>query len=120
MSLLVTLTPEVSLHLHALTVPVAAEGDGWLNWATAKNSQTQSLFRGIAVTAAIMFVIWQGIMSKGAMARIIISLITAGILVWGVWHITDLSERTDNEFNSLPTLSRVHVPASAEAMGPTG
>lgn len=93
----------------------ATRGDGVLDWLTAKNSQTQTLLRAVAVTLGIIFVIIQAVASRGAMARIIISLIVAGIFIWGVWSVTDIKDRVGNEVNSMgPSVVQVD-PASPPA-----
>ena len=102
MSALIHLTQEVSTQAlagHLMAAPPAS-GEGILDWLTSKNSQTQTLLRAVAVTLAIIFVIVQAVASRGAMARIIISLVAAGIFVWGVWSVTDIKDRVDNEVNA--------------------
>lgn len=81
---------------HAAMLP-AAGGDGVLDWLTNKNAEAQTLLRAFAVTAGILFVIIQAVASRGAMARIIISALAAGVFVWVVWNITDLKDRVGNE-----------------------
>ncbi len=106
MSTLVSLTQDASAQLllaQAADVTLAA-GEGFLDWGTAKNTQTQALFRGVSITVAIIFVIWQAIASRMAMARIIIAGVTAGILVWVVWNVTNLKDRVDNEVNAMPAV----------------
>lgn len=98
MSTLIQLSTEV-FSAHQAAVPMA-DGDGILDWLTSKNTQTQTVLRGIAVTLGIIFVILQAVASRGAMARIIISLIAAGIFIWGVWSVTDIKDRVGNEMDS--------------------
>ena len=108
MSTLLTLTQEVTTHATAtyqgvavpVTVPMAGSGGGILDWLTAKNSQTQSVLRGLAVTLGIVFVIWQAVSSRGAMARVIIAIVAAGVFIWGVWNVTDIKDRVGNEVNA--------------------
>jgi len=101
MSILIHLTQEVSTQafsVHPLAIPMAGgSGTGILDWLTAKNAQTQTLLRAVAVTLGIIFVIIQAVASRGAMARIIISLIAAGIFIWGVWSVTSIKDRVQNE-----------------------
>ncbi|KAB7740926.1 hypothetical protein GA707_18690 [Nostocoides sp. F2B08] len=96
MSTLIQLSNEVISAHQAGALPMAA-GDGILDWVTAKNTQTQTVLRGVAVTLGIIFVIMQAVASRGAMARIIVSLIAAGIFIWGVWSVTDIKDRVGNE-----------------------
>ena len=83
-----------------------AGGEGILDWLTSKNSQTQTLLRAVAVTLAIIFVIVQAVASRGAMARIIISLVAAGIFVWRVWSVTDIKDHVA-WVSTWPSWSRV-------------
>ena len=98
MSTLVTLTHEVSIQ--AAAFPAAGSGDGLLDWLTAKNGQTQTVLRGLAVTLGIIFVIWAAVASRGAMARIIIAIVAAGVFIWGVFNVTSIKDRVGNEVNA--------------------
>jgi len=46
-------------------------------------------------------VIYQAIVSRGAMARVIIAGIAAGIFIWIVFNVTDLQTRVNNEVNAI-------------------
>lgn len=94
---------------------VMAAGEGILDWVTAKNTQTQAVLRAVAVTLGIIFVIMQAVASRGAMARIIISLIAAGLFIWGVWSVTDIKDRVGNEMSMGP----VAVQVLPDATSPT-
>lgn len=111
MSTLIALTHEVSTQVagvHFAADP-APGGEGILDWLTAKNSQTQTLLRAMAVTLGIIFVIWQAVSSRGAMARVIIAIVAAGIFVYGVWNVTDIKDRVENEVNALgPVVVQLH------------
>ncbi len=101
MSTILALTQDVTVQAAQTTYHAAASGDGVLDWLTAKNSQTATLMRAAAVTLGIFFVIVQAVASRGAMARIIVSLAAAGVFIWGVWSVTDIKDRIENEVNSL-------------------
>ena len=91
--------------MHLLNnLPDLLAADGILDWLTSKNSQTLSLLRAMAVTVGVIFVMWQAIASRGAMARIIIAIMAAGVFVWGVFNVTSIRDRVDNEVNSAPVL----------------
>lgn len=76
-------------------------GTGLIDWVTSKNAAIQSLGRGMSITFAIIFVIYQAILSRGAMARVIVAGLAAAIFVWIVWNVTSLKDRVDNEVNAL-------------------
>lgn len=96
MSTLLNLTTAVS----ADPMVVAAGGTGLLDWLTNKLTDLQGVFRLLSVVGGMGFVIWQGISSRGAMARIIIAGIAAGIFIWIVWNVTALQDRVNNEVNA--------------------
>lgn len=114
MSTLIQLSNEVGTHLLAAhpSVSPAEGGEGFLDLLTKKNTQTQTLFRAIAVTIGIGFVILQAIMSRGAMARIIVSIIAAGVFVWGVWNVTSIKDRVGNEMSWGATVTEVSSTAA--------
>ena len=96
MSTLLNLTTAVS----ADPMVVAAGGTGLLDWLTNKLTDLQGVFRLLSVVGGMGFVIWQGLASRGAMARIIIAGIAAGIFIWIVWNVTALQDRVNNEVNA--------------------
>jgi len=114
MSALITLSHEASVQaatFHAAGLPMAGSGDGILDWLTAKNGQTQGVLRGVAVTLGILFVIWQAVASRGAMARVIIAIVASGVFIWGVWNVTSIKDRVDNEVKaSGPAVTQLHHP----------
>lgn len=110
MSALIQLSNEAISAHQTVAIPMAT-GDGILDWAASKNTQTQTVLRGVAVTLGIIFVILQAVASRGAMARIIISLLAAGIFIWGVWSVTDIKDRVGNEMS--PTPAALHVMPTA-------
>ena len=78
---------------------VVMAGDGILDWGTAKIQEVGDLFRAASVVAGIGLVLVTAIMSRGAMARIIVAGLTAALLIWIVFNVTDLESRVDNEIN---------------------
>lgn len=90
---------------------VAAGGDGLIDWGNTKVGEVTGLLRGVAGVAGVLFVLWQGIASRGAMARIIVSGLAAGVFLWIVWNVTDLRDRVDNEVNAVPAVvAQPHTP----------
>ncbi len=83
--------------VHAAAVLAA---DGILDTISEKATEAQGVLRVIASVASIGFVIYQAISSRGAMARILISGLAAGVFVWIVFNVTELSDRVDNEVNA--------------------
>ena len=110
MSALMALAQEAStLTLTAATgaMPLAP-GDGVLDMLTTLNTETLTVLRALAVTLAVVFVIWQAVVSRMAMARIIVATLAAGIFVWAVLNVTAVKDLVNNELNaSGATISQV-------------
>lgn len=96
-------------HLAVLS-PFHAAGTGIIDTIMAKLAGLQMMFRALSVVGGMGFVIWQGLASRGAIARIIVAGLAAGVFIWIVWNVTELQSRVDNEITSSPAV-RV-VPAS--------
>lgn len=79
---------------------VLAAGEGILDWSNSKLASVEATFRILSGVAGVGFVIWQAFQSRGAMARIIISGLAAGVFVWIVFNVTDLQDRVDSEINA--------------------
>lgn len=90
--------------------------DGLLDWVTSKNTETQVVLRGVAITLGVIFVIIQAVVSRGAMARIIISLLAAGVFIWGVWNITDIKDRVDSEMSLQSPPAKIITPPSSTGL----
>ncbi len=88
-------------------------GDGILDFLDVKVGEVGSLLRTFSIVAGIGFVVWQAIASRGAMARIVISGLSAAVFVWIVFNVTELSNRVDNEVNAAGV-----VPAAASQLQP--
>ncbi|MGL5823588.1 MAG: hypothetical protein ACRCYU_01820 [Nocardioides sp.] len=84
----------------ATILPMA--GDDLLGFADIKINELMDVLRNASIVVGMAFVIVQAVMSRFAMARIVISALSAGLFVWIVWSVTDLKERVDNEVNSAP------------------
>jgi hypothetical protein len=97
----------------ATVLPVA--GDDLIGFAGEKVNAVGVLLRSFAVVAGIAFVIIQAVASRGALARIVISGLAAGLFIWIVFNVTDLQDRVDNEMNSAPALTTVTGPATMRA-----
>lgn len=109
MSTFTTITTEVATRSASIQ---AADG-GIIDWATSFNDSALVLIRAVAVTLGIIFVIMAAIASRGSMARIIITGISAGILIWVVFNITDVSDTVGNDLpgaaSIVQTVSTEHL-----------
>jgi uncharacterized membrane protein YagU involved in acid resistance len=90
-----------SIHLiieAAMVLPLA--GGDLIGFAGDKVNAVGVLLRSFSVVAGIGFVIVQAIMSRGAMARIVVSGLAAALFIWIVFNVTDLQDRVDNEMGT--------------------
>lgn len=90
---------------------IPMDSTGILDLLSSKNSAVQTFLRGLAVTLGIIFVIYQAVVSRGALARIIISGLAAALFIWIVFNVTSLRTRVDNEVNAdgPPTVQLVQI-----------
>lgn len=95
MSMLITLTEAATL---------AASDDDIIGFTGDKLTAVADLFRLGGWVAGIGFVLFQAIVSRGAMARIIISGLAAGIFIWIVNNVTTVEDHVDGELNGAPAL----------------
>lgn len=86
---------------------VAAGGDseGLLNWVDMKSDEAKNVARTVAVLLAIVFFMWNVIAARGALARMIMAGLAAGLFIWIVFNVTELRDRVDDEVNSAPVAS---------------
>lgn len=87
--------------------------DGIINWATTKNAQLMAFVRVFVITIAVIFVVVQMVASKMAIARVVVSGLTAALAVWMVWNVTDNADRVNQEVNSAPAAVFKHDPISS-------
>lgn len=114
MSTLLSLTQELVQGQPFAAPAAGGSGTGVIDWLTNKLADLQALFRTLSVVGGMGFVIWQGIQSRGAMARIIIAGIAAGVFIWIVWNVTNLQARVGNEVNASSSYSQL-VPSDSGA-----
>lgn len=111
MSTALILAAEASAHLAQIPVLTdAAEGGGTglLDWATDKNTEVATFGRALAVTIAIIFVLYHAIVSRLALGRILMAGLVAGLVVWFVFNITAVRDRVGDEVDATgapPTIS---------------
>jgi hypothetical protein len=89
-------------HQIAAAVLIPMETKGILDLLSSKNSAVQILLRGLAVTLGIIFVVYHGVVSRGAIARIVVAGLAAALFIWIVFNITSIKGRLDNEVSAGP------------------
>jgi hypothetical protein len=90
----------------AAILPMA--GDDLIGFTGEKINAVGTLMRLGSGVLAVLFVIMTAIKTRGAMAAIVVSGLSAAVFVWIVFNVTDLRDRVDNEMNSAP------VPTSSD------
>lgn len=75
---------------------VPLEG-GWLSWINQKSGEGVTTIQSVALLAAVGFVVFIGIKSKGALAAIVGAGLAAAIFLWLVNNMTAVKTRTDSE-----------------------
>lgn len=90
-------------------VPHVPTQDGLIDLVTDRNRAAQLALRGLALTVAIVFVLYKAVASKLSFGTIIMSGITAGLLVWLVFNVTAIEDRVDNELSSGLTQDHANV-----------
>lgn len=107
MSMLMSLTEASSSLLTDPVMTSVASGDGILDWVNTKSSQATTTVRTVAALLAIIFVIVAAVVSRMAMARVLIAGIAAGLFVWIVFNVTDIKDRVDSEINASAAVTVV-------------
>ncbi|TDD95174.1 hypothetical protein [Jiangella asiatica] len=70
----------------------ATVADGLLDWASQTAIDLQPVLQTVAITVAILFVIYKAVQSKFSLGTIVVSALAAGIFVWLVFNVIDLSD----------------------------
>lgn len=109
---------DIAHHVAAATL-LPMETTGLLDLLSTKNTAVQAFLRGLAVTLGIIFVIIQGVVSRGALPRIIVSGLAAALFVWVVFNVTALQNRVDNEVNAGGAPAAVAVQDHRDVTRPT-
>lgn len=109
----------MSIHLLTETVTAISPmtgNDDLIGLAGEKINALGLLFRSGSVVAAIAFVIINAIRSNGAIARIVISGLAAGVFVWIIFNVTTIKDHVGNEVNSAPAV-QTSTPSSTPSSG---
>lgn len=96
---------------HLLTAAAAGgQAGGIFDWITTKNTQALTAIRAVAVTVAVLFIAWAAIRSKLSFVAILMAGITAGLMLWIVFNVTDIQTRVGNEVNSASAITISQYP----------
>lgn len=78
---------------------------GFFDLITALLTNTKNVVILTAGVAALVFILWHAITSKGTMTRIIMAGLAAGVFLFLVNNINDVKDRVDNEVNTNTTVT---------------
>ncbi|WP_298329459.1 hypothetical protein [Haloactinopolyspora sp.] len=75
---------------------VAAEAPvvraGLLDWASQTAVDVRPVLQTVAITVAVLFVIYKAVQSKFSFGTIIVSALAAGVFIWAVFNVTTLRD----------------------------
>ncbi len=99
----------------AATVPdlaVASENTtiqaGLLNWTDGMSERLRGVIQAVAITVAVVFVVYKAVQSKFAIGTIIVSALAAGVFVWIVHNVTSLQDSVGEDMpGSAPVVEYV-------------
>lgn len=104
----------MSVTEHVLDPGAVVLADGLIDWGKGKALEVQDLVRLVVGVGAIVGIAAQAVKSNFALARIAVSIGVAGLLVWGVWNITDVKDKVGDEMTDAPAALVItdHSPTS--------
>ncbi|WP_053203698.1 hypothetical protein [Jiangella muralis] len=83
---------------------------GLLDWTTDTASSLQTVLRVVAITVAILFVVYKAVNSKFAIGTIIVSALAAGVFIWIVYNVTALRDTVGEDLpGSAPVSQQVDL-----------
>lgn len=83
---------------------------GLLDWTTDTASNLQGVLRVVAITVAILFVVFKAVQSKFAIGTIIVSALAAGVFIWIVYNVTSLRDTVGEDLpGSAPVSQQVDL-----------
>lgn len=80
----------------ALSYVAAASGvdvhAGMLDWASQTAVDLRPVLQTVALTVAVVFVIYKAVQSKFSFGTIVVSALAAGLFVWAVYNVTSIRD----------------------------
>ena len=75
---------------------VAAEAPavraGLLDWASQTAVDVRPVLQTVAITVAVLFVVYKAVQSKFSLGTIVVSALAAGVFIWAVFNVTTLRD----------------------------
>lgn len=87
---------------HLATSPglLSAAGDGYLDLFNQKSTEAMATVRTVGVLSILVFIVITIWKTRMAMGALVMSLLVGGFASWGLWNVTDLRDRTNDELNN--------------------
>lgn len=102
-----------SLPATVLLVPM----EGVLEWVRTLSTDVLFTMRVIAGVLAVVFIVWQGVASRGSLARIIIAGLAAGVFFWLVYNVTSVKDAVGEDMfgmiSAVPSWVAGHWPVTS-------
>ncbi|SDU32402.1 hypothetical protein [Jiangella alkaliphila] len=65
---------------------------GLLDWTSETATSLRGVLQVVAITVAVLFVVYKAVQSKFAIGTIIVSALAAGVFIWIVFNVTSLDD----------------------------
>lgn len=88
---------DVQIAHDAVHYSTVLAGTGLFDTANEKAGELQATARIGAGALSLVFFIWQTIVSRMAIARMVVAGLAAGLMLWIVFNVTEIQGRVDNE-----------------------
>lgn len=76
-------------------------GGGLLDWTCGMADRVRLVIRAVAITVAVIFVVYKAVTSKFAIGTIIVSALAAGVFIWIVFNVMDLQQEVGNDLDDI-------------------
>ncbi|MDX5961792.1 hypothetical protein SIM91_00200 [Rhodococcus opacus] len=80
----------------------AVVAQGVIEWVNTKATEVQNTTRIVMGAISVIGICVVAVKSRFALAAILVAIAVAGLLNWGVWNVTDVSDKIGDEINAAP------------------
>ena len=86
---------------------------GVLDWTENTAEELRTVLRVVAITVAVLFVVFKAVTSKFAVGTIVVSALAAGVFIWIVYNVTALKDTVGEDLpGSAPVGEYMESPAA--------
>lgn len=95
---------------------ITIQADGVLDWTQSTSERLRTVLQVVAVTVAVLFVVYKAVQSKFAIGTIIVSALAAGVFIWIVFNVTSLDDTVGEDLpGSAPVVEQTVTPPDSRA-----